>query len=103
MARMLEAHEAREEAQWHGKKEWLEDRDTKWDDRHRDNVTWGAGIADVTAKVLATARAGEAAPTQEPRIEERDKTARHDGEGVAATQHAGEVQGGEPEKSQLQH
>jgi hypothetical protein len=30
MARMLEEHAAREEAQWLGMKEWLEDSETKW-------------------------------------------------------------------------
>jgi len=102
MARLLEAHAAREEAQWRGMKEWLEDRETKWDDRHRDNVLRGAGISDMTAKVMASARAGDAAPTQKARKEERDETARQDGEGQGATQHDGAVQGGKPEKRQLQ-
>jgi len=38
MARMLGVHTAHEEAQWLGMKEWLEDREPKWDDRHKDNV-----------------------------------------------------------------
>jgi hypothetical protein len=62
----------------------------------------GAGIADMTAKGLATAKVGEAAPTQEARREERDETSRLDGEGLRASKHAGAVQGGELEKRQLQ-
>jgi len=56
----------------------------------------------MTAKGLATVRVGETAPTQEARKDERDETARQDGEGLGASQHAGAVQGGEPEKRQLQ-
>jgi hypothetical protein len=102
MARMLEAHAVREEAQWCRMKERLEDRETKWDDRHRDNLLWGAGITDMTANVLATARAGEAALTQEVRKEDRDETATQDGKGLGASQHSGAVQGSKPEKRQLQ-
>jgi hypothetical protein len=94
MSRMLEAHAAREEAQWRGMKEWLEDRETKWDDCHRDNVLWGPGITDMTTKVLAIGIVGEAAPTQEVRQQERDETASQDGDGLRASQHAEAVQGG---------
>jgi len=81
-------HAAREEAQWRGMKEWLEDRETKWDDHHRDNVLWGSGMADMTAKVLAKVRVGEAAPIPEGRKDERNETAWQDGAGLGAIQHA---------------
>jgi len=102
MARMLQAHMMRKEAQLRGMKEWLADRETKWDDLHRDNVQWGAAIAHMSAMVLAIARAGGAAPTQEARQEDRDKTAKQDSEGLGASQHEEAVQGGEPEQRQLQ-
>ena len=102
MMRMLEAHTAREEAQWCGMKAWLEDRETKWDNRHRDNVLWGAGIADITTKVLGKARVREPVLTQEGGKDERNETARPDSGGPGASQHASAVQGGEPEKRRLQ-
>jgi hypothetical protein len=48
MARMLEVHTAREEGSCHGMKEWLEDRDTEWDERHKDIVLGVRGIASVS-------------------------------------------------------
>jgi hypothetical protein len=60
---MLEALAAREVAQRRGTKNWLEERETKSDDRHGDNILWEVGITDMTAKVLAKQRAGEATPT----------------------------------------
>jgi len=83
-------------------KDRLEDKETKRDDRHRDDIQWGAGITDMTAEVLAKLSVGEAAPTQEGSKDERNKMARLDGKGLGATQHAGAMQGGEPEKRQLQ-
>jgi len=94
MARILEEHAAWEAVQLCGMKEWLEDTETRWDDRHRDNVLWGTGIVEMTVNVLATARVGEGAPTQHAGREERDGTARQDGEGLGASQDAGAVPGG---------
>jgi hypothetical protein len=37
---MLEAHVARDEEQWRRRKEWLEDRETKWDDGDSDTIVW---------------------------------------------------------------
>lgn len=70
MARVLEAHMACEEIEWHGKSEWLEDRERRWDDVHRDEELLGEGSADMTMKVLAKARGGETAPDQEVREKE---------------------------------
>ena len=36
--RMLEVHAPGKEAQWLALGEWLEDRETKWDESHRDDV-----------------------------------------------------------------
>jgi len=55
MGRILEADTARRETQWRGIKGWLEDREGKRDERHRDYVLWGTGIADMTAEALAKA------------------------------------------------
>jgi len=102
MARMLEAHVAREQAQCLGMKALQEDRETKWDGRHKDNVLWGMGIVDMIVEVLAKARPREAAPSHGVRREERDKTAKQDGGGLETSQYAGATQDGEPEKCQLQ-
>ena len=64
---------------------WLEDRETKCYDCHRDNVLWGVDIADMTAKVLATSRVGETALTQKARKEARDETARQEGKALGAS------------------
>jgi hypothetical protein len=61
MARLLEAHAARAGAQWFSMKQWLEVRVTKCNERHKDNLLWGTGITDMTAEVLAKARARRAA------------------------------------------
>ena len=83
-------------------KQWLEDRETKWNDRHRDNLLWGTGTADMTAQVMATARVSKAAPPPETRKKERDETVKQDGEGLVASQHAGAVQDGQLEEPELQ-
>ena len=59
-------------------------------------------LGDLTVKVLAKARVGKAAPTQECRKDKRNNTARLEGERLGASQHAGAMHGGEPEKRQLQ-
>jgi hypothetical protein len=45
--------------------ECLKDRETKWDERHVDNVLWRMGIMDMTMEVLAKANVREEAPPQE--------------------------------------
>jgi len=99
---MLKSHAACEAVQWLCMKEWVEDRETKCDDRHKDNVLWGMDIADMTLEKVAKARVGEVAPAQEARNDRRDKTARQEGGGVAVSQHAGPTQDGGPQKCQLQ-
>ena len=83
-------------------KVWLEDQETKWDDRHRHNVLHGAGMGDMTAKVQAKVRVGEAARAQEGGNDESNETARQDWRGFRVSPHARPVQGGGPQKRQLQ-
>lgn len=71
MARMLQVHVACEEAQWPTIKEWLQNRWMKWDDHHKDNILWGAGIMHMTAKVQTRARVGKVAFTTAARVDER--------------------------------
>ena len=101
MARMHSRHAAHEDAQWLALRGWLEDRETQWEECHKDNVLRGTGIADMGAGVLAKARVHEVALSQDARKEGRDVTASQDGASLEALQHAGAMQGGEPEKRQL--
>jgi len=98
IARMLDVHVVCEEAQWRGMKEWLEDSETKWDERHRDNVLWGMAIPDMATEVVTKARVRDVAPAQRARMEGRDETARQAGGGLEASRHAGVTQDREPEK-----
>jgi hypothetical protein len=59
------------------------------------------GIMDMTVEVLAKANVHEEAPPQEAGMEGRDNTATQDGGGLKASQHAGAMQDGAPEKRQL--
>jgi len=102
MARMLEAHTTCEEAQWLAMKEWLQDGETKWTERHKDDVVWGTGIGDMTAEVLAKATVPNAALAQGERKEGRDETARQDRGGLEASQQARATQDEEPEERQRQ-
>jgi len=65
MVSVLEAHAACEEMQWLGMKEWLEDKERKWDDHHQDEVLQGTAIRDMAVKILAEARAAEREPAPE--------------------------------------
>lgn len=102
MARMLAAHTLRQVEYWLGMKQWPEDTETKWDECNRDNVQWGTGITDMTVKGLATPGVGEAAPTQQAGREGTAETARQGGGDLEASQCAGTMQDGEPEKGQRQ-
>jgi len=52
---------AREEMQQLKMKDRMEDTLKKWNDCYKDNVEWGAGIADMAAKVQANATVHKAA------------------------------------------
>jgi len=95
LTNLLEAQAAREEAQWRGMMTWMQEREQKWGTRHKDDNLWGAGITNMIAKVVKGV-----APGQEAREKERDKTARMDGGGLEASQHAATTQEGGPEKHQ---
>jgi hypothetical protein len=95
LTNLVEAQAAREEAQWRGMMTWMQEREQKWDTRHDDDTLWGAGITNLSAKVMKEVAAG-----QEAREKERDKTARIDGGGLEASQHADTTQKGGPEKYQ---
>jgi len=101
MTRRLEPHVAHEVAQWLGMKGYLEDRETKWVRRTKDNVLWSMGIADMTAEVVAVARVPGAAPAQNVGHAGRDATAWRDMGGLSPSQLPGATQDGEPAKLQL--
>jgi len=95
---LLEAQAAHEQAQWLGMMTWMQEIEQKWDARHEDDKLWGAGIANMLAKVIKGV-----APGQEARKKERDKTAKMDGGGLEASHHADTTQEGGPEmRQQLQ-
>jgi len=58
------------------------------------------GILDMAVKILAGAKIGGAAPGQEVRDKERDKSARLDGGGLEASRHADTTQERKPKKRQ---
>jgi len=80
MVRMLEAHAVCEETQRLGTKEWLEDRERKRDAHLKDNLLWGTGITDMTAKILTATRPGKREPESETES------------GLQASQHADTTQ-----------
>jgi len=73
----------------------MQEREQKWDARHEDNKLWGAGITNMIVNVVKGV-----APSQEAREKERVKTAKMDGGGLEASQHADTTQEGGPEKHQ---
>ena len=62
---------------------WMQEREQKCDARHEDDKLWGVGIMNMIAKVM-----NGVAPGQEGREKAREVTARTDGGGLAASQHA---------------
>jgi len=83
LTRIFEAQAARNEAQWWGMLTCMQERDQEWDARHEDDKHWGAGITNVIVMVI-----NGVAPAQEESEKDRDKTAKMDGGGLEATQHA---------------
>ena len=73
----------------------MQEREQKWDARHEDDKLWGAGITNMIANVVK-----RVAPSQEAREKKRVKTAKMDGGGLEASQHADTTQEGGPEKRQ---
>jgi len=73
----------------------MQEGEQKWDTRHEGNKLWEAGITNMIAKAMT-----EVAPSQEVREKAREKTARMDGGGLEASQHADMTQEVRPEKRQ---
>jgi len=95
MTNLLEAPAARGEAQRRGLMTWMQEREHICDTRHEDDRLWGAGITDTLTKVM-----NRAPPAQQASEKERDKSARMDGRGLEASQHADTMQEGGPENHQ---
>jgi len=95
LTKVLEAQAACEEAPWRGMLTWMQETEQKWGARHQDHKLWGAGITNMIAKVM-----NGVAPGQDAREKEIDKTAKMDGGGLEASQHADTTQEGGPEKHQ---
>jgi len=83
LANLVEARAAREEAQRLVMMTWMQEREQKWDARYEDYKVWGAGITNMIAKTMKGVAQG-----QEEREREREVTARMDGGGLEASQHA---------------
>ena len=93
---MVEALEAHEEAQRLAMTMWMQEREQKWDARHEDDRLWGAGIKNMIEKTMKGVAQG-----QEGREREREMTARTDGRGLEASQHADTMREEGPEERQL--
>jgi len=95
LTNLLQAQAACEEAQWLGMLTWMQERKENGDAHHVDDRLWGAGIPNMTTKVIKGV-----VPGQEVREKERDETAGMDGGGLEASQHAHTTQEGGPEERQ---
>jgi hypothetical protein len=74
---------------------WMQEREQKWDARYEDNKVWGAGITNMIAKTMKVVAQG-----LEEREREREMTARTDGGGLEASQHADTTREEGPEECQ---
>jgi len=95
LTNLVQAQAAREEVQWLGIRTSMEEREQKRDTRHKDDKVWGVGITNMMVKIMKAV-----APGEEARKQERDETARLDGGGLEASQHADTPQEGGPENGQ---
>jgi hypothetical protein len=88
IANTQETYTILQEAQWHGMKLWLEEKEQKGDAYHQDDVMWGKEITDMVARVVAA--------TEHDQAEERE--ADTEGPGLEASIPADLTQKGRPEK-----
>jgi len=88
MANMLETQAALQEAQWHGMKTWLEEKEEKRDAYHQDDILWGKGITNMVKRVVATTERGQ----------REERKADTEGVGLEASIHVDLTQTGEPKK-----
>jgi len=95
LTNLLPAQAACEKAQWRGMMTWMQEREQKWDSRHKDDNQCEAGLTNMIATVVKGV-----VPGKEARGKERENTARMDGCGLEASQHADASQEGGPEKHQ---
>jgi outer membrane biosynthesis protein TonB len=95
LANLVKARAACEEAQRLAMMTWMQEREPKWDARSQDNKVWGAGITNMIAKTMKGVAQG-----QEEREREREATARMDGGGLEASQHADTTREEGPEERQ---
>jgi hypothetical protein len=95
LASLVEARAARLEAQRLAMPMWMQEREQKWDARYEDNKVWGAGITNMIAKTMKVVAQG-----LEEREREREMTARTDGGGLEASQHADTTREEGPEECQ---
>jgi len=61
LTNLLQAQAAREEAQWLGMRTWMQEREQKWDARHKDDKLWGAGITNMIGKGMKGVAPGQEA------------------------------------------
>jgi len=73
----------------------MEEREQKWDARHENDKLWGARITNMITQTMKAV-----APGQEGRERERNMTARTDGGGLVASQHADTMREEGPEERQ---
>ena len=83
LANLVEAWAACEEVPWLATMTWMQERKQKWHARYQDDKVWGVGIMNMSGKTIKGV-----AQSQEEREREREVTARTDGGGLEASQHA---------------
>jgi len=79
LTNQLEAHVAREEAQWRRMVIWMQEIELKWDTCDVGDRRWVAGNTNIITMVMKGA-----APSQKSRETERGKAVRMDGGGLEA-------------------
>jgi len=95
LTNLVGARTAREEAQRLAMMTWMQQREQKWDARHEDDKLWGAGITNMIAKTMTGV-----VQSQEGIRREGEMTARTDGGGLEACQHADTTREEGPEQRQ---
>jgi hypothetical protein len=65
LTNLVQAQAARDEAQWLGMRTWMQEREQKWDARHKDDKLWGAGITNMIAKIMKGLASGQEAREKE--------------------------------------
>jgi len=95
LANLVESRADREEAQRLAMMTLMQEREQNCDTRYEDDMVWGTGITNMIAKTMKGVAQG-----QEDRVIEREVTARTDGGGLEASQHADTTREEGPEEPQ---